>query len=77
MAKHIPENERVKWDYLNFLRDAKGRDQKTIDKALAAIRRFEENTRFKPFKKFHRLQASGFKDYLAKPRISALVNRWA
>jgi integrase len=68
MARYIEENERIKRDYTFYLRDAKGQDQKTIDKALAAIRRFEESTKFKPFKKFHRLQASAFKDYLARAR---------
>ncbi len=64
MARHIQENERVKWEYMDYLDNAKGRDQKTIDKAMASIRRFEESTGYKPFKKFHRLQASNFKDHL-------------
>ncbi len=68
MAKHIPENERVKWEYMDYLDNAKGRDQKTIDKAMAAIRLFEESTGYKSFKKFHRLQASNFKDYLANAK---------
>ncbi|MFZ3585350.1 site-specific integrase [Loktanella sp. DJP18] len=40
----------------------------SIDKARAAIRRFEESTKFKPFKKFHRQLAADFKVYLDKQR---------
>lgn len=68
MARHIEENERIKRDYTLYLRDAKGQDHKSIDKALAAIRRFEESTKCKPFKKFHRLQAPAFKDYLTRAK---------
>ena len=70
MARYIEENERTKWDYSFYLRDAKGQDEKSIDKALAAIRRFEVSTKYKPFKKFNRLQASAFKDDLAKAKNS-------
>ncbi|SEQ08569.1 site-specific integrase [Thalassovita taeanensis] len=68
MAKRIEDNERIKWAYALYLRDAKGQDQKSIDKALAAIWRFEQSANGKPFKKFHRLQASGFKDHLARAK---------
>ena len=70
MAKFIEANERVKRDYSFYLRDAKGQDHKSIDKALAAIRRFEESTKVKPFKRFNRLQASAFKDHLTKAKNS-------
>lgn len=65
MAKRIEENERIKWEYANYLEAAKGQDQKSIDKALAAIARFEDSTKRKPFKAFHRLQAQAFKEHLA------------
>lgn len=68
MARYVEENERIKRDYSFYLRDAKGQDHKSIDKALAAIRRFEESTKYKPFRKFNRLQASAFKDYLARAK---------
>lgn len=65
MTKYIEENERIKWEYANYLEAAKGQDQKSIDKALAAISRFEDSTKRKPLKAFNRLQAQAFKDYLA------------
>jgi hypothetical protein len=64
MKRYQEENERVKHDYATYLRHAKGQDDASIDKARAAIRRFEESTKFKPFKKFHRQQAADFKDFL-------------
>lgn len=68
MAKHIEANERIKHDYAGYLRNAKGQDEKSVDKAMAAIRQFEESTKVKPFKKFHRQQAADFKTYLTKQK---------
>ena len=68
MARYLEENERIKHDYAAYLRNAKGQDEASIDKARAAIRRFEESTKFKPFKKFHRQQAVDFKAYLDKQK---------
>lgn len=64
MARYHEENERTKKTYATYLRNAKGQDYTSIDKALAAIRRFEESTKVKSFKKFHRSQAVNFKDHL-------------
>lgn len=66
MTKYVEENERIKHEYGVYLRHAKGQDETSIDKARAAIRRFEESTKFKPFKKFHRQQAADFKDYIGR-----------
>jgi site-specific recombinase XerD len=68
MTKHIEENERIKHDYATYLRHAKGQDEKSIDKVMAAIRQFEDSTKTKQFKKFHRQQAADFKTYLAKQK---------
>lgn len=65
MNKIDPQNERLKFDYQDRLRHAQGLDQKTIDKAMTAIRQFEESTNCKPFKKFKKEQAMEFKDWLA------------
>jgi integrase len=59
------ENERVKRDYFQFLREAHGRDEATIDGAAKALVRFEDSTGRKPFKRFHREQAVAFKKRLA------------
>ncbi|WP_424991463.1 hypothetical protein [Fluviibacterium sp. S390] len=42
MAKRSPQNERLKRDYIIFLEQTKGLDEKTTDKILAAILRFEQ-----------------------------------
>jgi site-specific recombinase XerD len=68
MVKYIEENERIKHEYAGYLRNAKGQDEKSIDKAMAAIRQFEDSTKIKPFKKFHRQQAADFKTYLSKQK---------
>lgn len=68
MPRFLEENERIKHDYATYLRHAKGQDETSIDKARAAIRRFEESTKFKPFKKFHRQQAADFKGYLDRQK---------
>lgn len=71
MAKFVEENERIKHEYATYLRHAKGQDDSSIDKVQAAIRRFEESTKFKPFKKFNRQQAVDFKAYLDRQKSPA------
>lgn len=68
MGKHIEANERIKHEYAGYLRNAKGQDDKSIDKAMASIRLFEESGKVKPFKKFHRQQAADFKTFLGKQK---------
>jgi integrase/recombinase XerD len=65
MTKRNAENERVKRRYLVFLRDAKGRDNASIDAAASAIERFEDYNKRRDFQKFHIEQARAFKDNLA------------
>jgi integrase len=64
MSKRNPENERVKRRYLVFLKDAKGRDEASIDAVASAIDRFDEYNRYRDFKSFHFEQARGFKAHL-------------
>lgn len=68
MRKVNEENERAKRGYVFYLEQAKGLDEKSTDKVLAAILKFEQSTNFKPFKRFHIEQASKFKANLAKAR---------
>lgn len=65
MAKANAANERVKREYFRYLKDARGRDDATIDSVAKALARFEESTRAKDFRKFHREQAMAFKARLA------------
>lgn len=66
--KYCEENERIKRFYLTYLKQARGQDQKSLDKVAATLVKFEQSTNFKPFKKFHIDQAGKFKDYLDKAR---------
>ena len=68
MRKFNEENERIKWNYLHYLGEAKRRDQATVDKVAAAIERFEASTGFKSFKLFNIEQAVSFKRHLAKQK---------
>ncbi|WP_430417025.1 site-specific integrase [Parasphingorhabdus sp.] len=66
MAKHNAENERIKRDYFQYLKEAKGRDEKSLDVVAKAIHRFELSTRYRDFKRFHKEQAIAFKRRLAE-----------
>jgi integrase len=66
MRKFNAENERLKRRYELYLREAKGQDEKSIDKVRAALVKFEECTKYRPFKAFQIDQARRFKDALAR-----------
>ena len=66
MAEFCAENERIKHAYFAFLREAKGRDQATIDGVAKALARYEEDTGYRPFTRYHREQAIAFKRRLAE-----------
>lgn len=65
MIGHNAANERIKRQYFNYLAEAMGHSEQTIDGVAKAIARFEAYTRLKDFKSFHIEQAKGFKYYLA------------
>lgn len=65
MTKTNPANERIKRDYFRYLAEAKGRDEATVDGVAKSLARFEEATRHKDFRRFHREQAVAFKARLA------------
>jgi len=64
MPKSPAENVRMKHAYQRFLRQAKGQSEPSIDKALAAIDRFEADTGYRSFKRFHVASATAFKERL-------------
>jgi integrase len=66
MTKPNAKNERIKRDYVLYLEEAKRRDPTTVDRVLKSIARFEESTRRKDFKSFHRKQAVAFKHRLSE-----------
>ena len=66
MTKHNAANERIKRDYLAYLKEALGRDEATIDGVAKSLARFEDSTKARDFKRFHREQAVAFKAGLAK-----------
>jgi integrase/recombinase XerD len=68
MTKRNGPNERVKREYLEILRDAKGRDEASLDAVAKAIDRFEEHSKNRDFKNFHVEQARAFKAHLTATR---------
>ncbi len=66
MSKPNAKNERIKRDYVLYLEEAKRRDPVTVDRVLKSIARFEESTRRRDFKSFHRKQAVSFKQSLSQ-----------
>ncbi|MEM0991066.1 MAG: site-specific integrase [Pseudomonadota bacterium] len=68
MPKVIADNERLKHRYLGYLKDAKGRDEATLDKVAAALTTFEAAVGGRDFKRFHRDWGERFKSHLGKAR---------
>lgn len=68
MPKKNASSVRVKHKYLDYLKQAKGRDEKTLDKVAAAISEFEKAIGGKDFKQFHRGWGERFKSHLEKAR---------
>ncbi len=68
MRKFNEANERIKREYLTFLREAKGQDEASLDKVAAALLDFETALDFKPFKSFHRDWATRYKKHLERRR---------
>lgn len=68
MRKRCDENERLKRQYLEWLSEAEGLSEQSIDKVAAALSRFEDSTGGKPFKSFHIDQAKAFKRSLERSK---------
>jgi hypothetical protein len=64
MTKCNAANERVKRRYLQFLKEVKGRDEASIDAVAKAIDRYQEDSKYRDFRKFHVEQAIAFKTRL-------------
>jgi integrase/recombinase XerD len=65
MQKQHPKNERIKRDYFEYMKEARGHSEQSIDAIAAALNRFERFTKFTDFKEFRRDQAIDFKDHLS------------
>ena len=67
MDEFNAENERIKRDYAEFLREADQKSEATVRGVEKAILRFEEYTGFSDFGRFNRDQAKGFRTALSTP----------
>ncbi len=68
MSKHNEKNERLKYKYTGFLKHSRGKSDSTIDKALAAIDRYQEVINYRNFGSFKPDWAIEFKDCLEAER---------
>ncbi|MFZ4125034.1 MAG: tyrosine-type recombinase/integrase [Rickettsiales bacterium] len=66
--KNNHRNDRVKRDYLIWLKEAKQRSDATVEQARHAIDRLEAYTKFKDFATFNKEQAIGFKHALLESK---------
>jgi site-specific recombinase XerD len=68
MAKHNAANTRIKREYFHYLKEARRRNEASIDQVARALDLFDEATGHKDFKRFHREQAVAFKRRLANEK---------
>lgn len=61
------ENERIKRDYSEFLREADQKSESTVRGIEKAIQRFEKHTGYLGFASFNREQAKSFRTALSSP----------
>lgn len=76
MAKHHPENERIKRHYIAFLEEAKRMAPSSVDQVAASIALFERSTGHRSFKAFHIEHARKFKrdlDAMINPKTGKLL----
>lgn len=66
MLTHNPNNERIKRQYLAYLKEAKRHSEPTVDAVAKALARFEADTKFRDFRAFHFQQAINFKKRLTE-----------
>ena len=71
MTKRNPENERIKLQYFEFLKQADGKSEQTIRQVEKAVLRFEEFTGFASLKTFNQKQATDYKRFLAGKDLAA------
>lgn len=70
MQKHCPDNERIKREYLKFLKYARKRSDASLDVVAKALDRFEGHTHHRNFKEFRRQQAMAFSEHLAEQKAA-------
>lgn len=61
MPTHNPNNERIKRQYLAYLKEARRQSEASVDAAARALASFEADTKFRDFRAFHVEQAIAFK----------------
>lgn len=68
MSNYSSKNERIKRAYFDYLAEADGRSESTINGVCKSISRFEYYTGFKDFATFRKEQAVAFKKHLTQQK---------
>jgi len=66
MMTYNPRNERIKREYLAYMREARRFSEASLDSVAQALHRFEAYTGFRDFRRFHIQQAVAFKTHLGE-----------
>jgi len=72
MPNHNPINERIKRQYLTFLKEAKRQSEATVDDVANALAAFEKDTKWRDFRAFRHEEAVAFRRHLAE-RLSQKI----
>src|SRR6478609_2048937 len=64
MRKYNASNERIKRKYYDWLKEANGRNEATVDQAAAAIDQYETYSNFTDLRNYHVEKAKAFKAQL-------------
>ena len=64
MANHNAANTRIRRKYFHYLKEARRRDDGSIDQVAKALSRLEEASGHKDFRRFNRVQAVASKKRL-------------
>src|SRR5271170_1762252 len=70
--KNHPNNERIKRQYLAYLKEAKRHNEATVDAAAKALNRFEIYTQYRDFKAFHTERRSPLRGTYPHPTLASI-----
>lgn len=74
MNNFNPENERIKREYFEYLKEAYQKSSSTIDNIKKSIARYEKFTEYKNFKSFNKEKAIVFKNNLLQTKAKQTGN---
>jgi hypothetical protein len=77
VSKLNPQNERIKRDYVRFLKEARGKSEATLDATRKALARFADYTGARASRPFAANKPSALKTGWPRPAVNAQARRLA